>query len=511
MNKRTSIVAFMLTLGLNLVVSQTKVAKLEGDYLALSLELQEKLNSIVTENDLPGITFSVLFDGGHQINLAAGFQDAEQKLLMKPDSKMLSGSVGKIFFGAVALRMIQEGKMGLGDLASKYLGDTDWFKTFPNHSEIKIINLLNHTSGLPRHLFQPEFLEDFIKDPLKKRKPEDCIQSIANKPAVHPVGGGWAYSDTNFILLGLIVEKITGRNFYDLIQEELLTPLQLASTVPLQGRVIDGLVQGYVGENNPFQLPAKVLDKDGKLVVEPSFEWAGGGFATNPADLTKMVKFIHEGNYLNEEIKSKLRSAVNFATGQPFDNGYGLGSFVWSKMDDTRYGHSGFFPGYVSHVEYSKNRQYALAIQVNHDGKYMYLQQFLYDLEKIIEKYLDQIDDQKIRQNFEKQEVCWNNADIECYMEAYAATEPIQTASTGGITYGYDNIIGNYKKYFPKERMGHLYFDNISTRRLSDNLYYVTGRFNLKFPDREELAHGWFSVNFKKINGEWYMITDHSS
>lgn len=511
MNKTTLLFAFLLTFNLNLAVSQNAVSKLDGQYLALSLELQRELDSMVVANNLPGITFSVLFDDEHQINLAAGYQDVEQKHPLKPEDKMLSGSVGKIFFGAVTLKMIQNGKLSLDDLASKYLGDMDWFKTFPNHTDIKIINLLNHTSGLPRHLFQPEFLEDFIKDPLKKRAPVDCIQSIANKPAVHPVGKGWAYSDTNYILLGLIVEKIAGRNFYDLIQEELLDPLQLNLTVPLNRRKIEGLVQGYVGENNPFQLPEKVLDDNGGLVVEPSFEWAGGGFATNPADLTKMVKFIHERNYLNDQTKAKLRSAVNMATGQPFDNGYGLGSFVWSKMDDTRYGHSGFFPGYVSHVEYSKNRQYALAVQVNHDGKYMFLQQFLYDLEQIIEKYLDQIDDQKIRANFKKQETCWNNADIECYMEAYASTESIQTASSGGITYGYDNIIGNYKKYFPKERMGHLYFDNISTRRLSDNVYYVTGRFNLKFPDREELAQGWFSVNMKKINGEWYMITDHSS
>ncbi|NAY91279.1 serine hydrolase [Muricauda sp. JGD-17] len=480
-------------------------------YTELSSELQKELNSIVVENELPGITFSLLFDDEHQINLAAGYQDRQQKLPMQVDSKMLSGSVGKIFFSTLALNMVQDGKLNLDDLASKYLGDREWFNTFPNHSEIKIINLLNHTSGLPRHLFQPEFLQEFLKDPLEKRDPEQCIQSIANKPAVHPVGAGWAYSDTNYILLGLIIEQMTGEDIYALVDTELLQPLHLKNTLPAVDRRIAGLVQGYIGPQNPFQLPEKVMGDTGELLVHPAFEWTGGGFATTPSDLTKMVKFIHEGDYLNQETKDLLTSAVNMATGQPYDQGYGLGSFVWSKNEDTRYGHSGFFPGYVSHVEYSKNRQYALAIQVNYDGAYAYLQQFLFDLEQVIEGHLDEIDDYKIRQNFKKQEACWNNADIACYMEAYATTEHIQTASRGGITYGYDNIIGNYRKYFPKERMGKLYFDNINTRRLSDNLYFVTGRFNLRFPDREDLARGWFSVNMKKINGKWLMITDHSS
>ncbi len=488
---------------------QTTVA--QDLYQELESELQKELDSIVLDNGLPGITFSLLFDQDHQINLAAGLQDREQGPSMQADSKMLSGSVGKIFFSTLALKMVQDGKLDQEDRISKFLGDRNWFTTFPNHSEIKIINLLNHTSGLPRHLFQPEFLQEFVKDPLKKRDPETCIQSIANKPAVHPVGEGWAYSDTNYILLGLIIEQLTGKDIYTLVDTEFIQPLGLEHTVPSIDLKIDGLVQGHIGPQNPFQLPGKVMNSNGELLVHPAFEWTGGGFATTPSDLTKMVKFIHESDYLNKKTKEALTLAVNMATGMPFDQGYGLGSFVWSKMEDIRYGHSGFFPGYVSHVEYSKNRQYAMAIQVNNDGAYPYLQQFLFDLEQVVEHYLDRIDDFKIRNNFKKQEECWNRADIECYMRAYATSEPIQTASRGGITHGYDNIIGDYRKYFPKERMGKLYFDNINTRKLSDELYFVTGRFNLKFPDREDESKGWFSVNMKRIDGEWYMITDHSS
>jgi len=483
----------------------------QEQYSGLSNELQNELDAISTQYSLPGITFSLRFDEENAIQLASGFENVETKKPMTADSKMLSGSVGKLFFSTVALKLMQDGHLSLNDKVMKYLGDTDWYATFPNADTITIKNLMNHTSGLPRYLFQPELLQDFIKAPLKKRKPEDCIQSISNKAAVHTAGQGWAYSDTNFILLGLIIEQVTKEDIYNLVKKEILNPLELTLTTPSNTVSIDGLAAGYIGPQNPFQLSKKVINENGNLVLDPSFEWTGGGYATNPQDLTKLVKYIHESDYLNEQTKTQLKEAINMATGQPYHHGYGLGTFVWSKRDDTRYGHSGFFPGYVSHVEYSKNRQYAIAIQVSDDGAYPYLEQITHDLESVIDKHLDKIDEALITDNFTAQENCWNNHDIECYMQAYAPFEDIQTVSRGGVRYGYDDIIGNYKKYFPKERMGNLHFDNIAMRRLSDNLYFVSGRFNLKFDGREELASGWFSATMKKLKGQWYLITDHSS
>ena len=123
----------------------------------------------------------------------------------------------------------------------------------------------------------------------------------------------------------------------------------------------------------------------------------------------------------------------------------------------------------------------------------------------------DKINEKMILENFKKQETCWNNHDIECYMQAYSKTEPIQTVSTGGVTFGYDNILSNYKRYFPKERMGTLSFDNFNLRKLTNDLYFVTGRFNFKFPNQENVSRGWFSVIMKKDKNGWFIITDHSS
>ena len=483
----------------------------QDPYSKLTTDLQIKLDSIVKKKKLPGTTFSLLLDKQHQVNLASGYSDVEKKVALDTYSKMMSGSVGKIFFSTLALKLIQDNKLQLSDKINRYLGSEEWYQTFPNHSEIQIENLLNHTSGLPRHLFQPEFLDEFIKYPLVAREPVECIQSVSNKPAVHAVGQGWSYSDTNYILLGLIIEKVTGKKVYDLVEAEFIIPLGLKNTLPSITNKIAGLSQGYIGPQNPFQLPRKVLGDDGKLVLNPAFEWTGGGFATNPSDLTKMVRFIHESSYLSAFIKAKLVSAASMSTGQPFDSGYGLGSFVWSKMEDKRYGHSGFFPGYVSHVEYSKNRQYAIAVQINDDGAYSLLQQIIYEMEQTIEKYLDAVDEYKIRQYFSKQEKCWNTADIACFTNAFTVSEALQNGSKAATTFGYEEVIREFKKLSTKEGMGNLHIDNIKTRRLGDNLYMATGKINLKFPEQEDISQSRFVVLLKKINGDWKIITEHSS
>lgn len=479
-------------------------------YTNIQNDLQQTINRIVGQSGIPGMTLAIAFDDKNMINVAAGYNDVENKTMLQPDTRMLSGSVGKMLVSAIVLKLHEQNKIDLDAKASIYLDSYIWFAELPNASDITVRNLLNHTSGLPRYIFQPEFLKDIELNPLKSRSPADCLTYVLNKLAIHPCGKGWAYSDTNYLLLGLIIENITGSTYYEVLQNELLVPMNLALTEPSVNRKLTGLAQGYIGSQNYFHLPKKVIVDD-LLAINPAFEWTGGGVITNVKDLVSFIQALHNGNYLNDQSKEMLTQPVNMATGEPFDQGYGLGSFVWSKRNDTRYGHSGFFPGYLSHVEYSAKRQYAIAIQLNTDEGYPMLQQFVYEIEEVISKHLDKIDEGKILDNFKKQENCWNAHNIECYMEAYAKNLPIQTASRGGLTFGYDNIISDYKKYFPKDKMGSLFFDRFNMRRLADDIYFVTGQFNLKFSDREQLSKGWFSVTAKKINGDWFLITDHSS
>jgi len=475
----------------------------------LQTDLQSKLDQIVEAYQLPGMTFSVIFNEDQAIHLASGMADQERKQAMQPLDKMLSGSTGKMYVSAIALQLFAQKDIGLDDHIADYLSTYTWFDQLPNAKTITIRDLMRHTSGLPEYYSQGTFLEDLKKDLLADRSPEECIAYVLGKSPVHETAKDWSYSDTNYLLLGLIIEKVANKKYNYLLTTFLQTH-GFEDTQPSLSRSLDGLIAGYVGSQNFFSLPEKTIEND-KLMVNPSFEWTGGGVVSNTKDLAKLVKLIHEGDLLDSTSYQQLIQAVSRSNGQPFYQGYGLGTFVWNKGGDIRYGHSGFFPGYLSHVEYSTDHQYAIAIQTNTDEGGQRLSQYIYELDQIIQQHIDAIDLANIQNNFKHQEACWNKHDIECYMQAYAPNELIQTASRGGITYGYDNIISDYRKYFPKERMGNLYFDAMNTRKLATHFYFVTGRFNLKFSDRTELVQGYFSATLQRIGGKWYMITDHSS
>jgi len=349
--------------------------------------LQIILDGIVKENGLPGMTMAVVFDESRIINLASGYADLEKKIAMKPTSRMMSGSVGKTFVSAVALQLLEQGKFKLEDKLAQYLGNKSWYKQLPNGEDITIADLLNHTSGMLEYLAQQEFMIDFRADFLKERNPEECIAYVLGKPALHAAGKGWAYSDTNYLLLGLVLEKITGVTYYQLQNDQLISPLHLSLTEPSNGRIFTGMTQGYVGNENFFKLPNKMLT-NGEIILDPSFEWTGGGLVTNVKDLARWMKLLHGGKVLKKETYERMIKPKSTSDGQLSEYGYGLGTFIWDRPDGIRYAHSGFFPGYLTQAEYSKNRAYSIAIQINTDEGAQKLTQYISQLEVAIDNYL---------------------------------------------------------------------------------------------------------------------------
>ena len=114
--------------------------------------------------------------------------------------------------------------------------------------------------------------------------------------------------------------------------------------------------------------------------------------------------------------------------------------------------------------------------------------------------------------NFQHQENCWNQGDIECFMKAYAKRDVVQSISSTGVVFGYANILSKYKeKYAPTGTLGQLSFDKFTFRKLIRKYYFVTGRYNLRIKHDREPVRGWFSVIMKKEKTGWVILTDHSS
>lgn len=116
-----------------------------------------------------------------------------------------------------------------------------------------------------------------------------------------------------------------------------------------------------------------------------------------------------------------------------------------------------------------------------------------------------------IEEVMRKQEVAWSQGDIETFMLGYWNSEKLSFGGARGFTYGYDNVLRNYKKGYPtKEIMGKLTFDIIDIMPISSDAAYVLGKYNLEVLD-DSNPSGYFTLVFRKINGDWKIVTDHTS
>jgi len=214
-----------------------------------------------------------------------------------------------------------------------------------------------------RYEFKEAFTMDLTAQPGKHWRPEELIFYVLDEEASFPAGDGWEYSDTNFILLGMIMEEITDRPCYELIQERFLGPLGLENTVPSDSRDIPGLIQGYAGPANPFGGTDEVLLPDGRFVINPQFEWAGGGFASTPTDLARWARALYTGQAFDPSLLPLMLDGVPARLGS--ESRYGLGVILTDTPAGPAQGHSGFFPGYLTEMAYFPELDVAVALQVN--------------------------------------------------------------------------------------------------------------------------------------------------
>ena len=329
----------------------------------LKKELLLKLNEWHKAGKFPGATLGVVLADGESFGLAVGYSDRDAKTPMKSTDRMLAGSTGKTFAAATALQLVKEGKIGIDDKVEKYLGTESWFARLPNAKDITVRQLMNHTSGLVRYEFKDTFTRDLTANPEKAWKPAELLSYLLDEKPPFEAGKGWDYSDTNYIVLGMIIEKVTGKKFYDEANKRVVKKLKLTNTIPQDGLVLKGVVQGYAGPNNPFGGKDE-MTSNGKFAINPQFEWTGGGWASTSEDLARWAKLIYEGKAFDASLLPQVLDGVS-APMLGRETKYGLCVIIRKTAAGTSYGHSGFFPGYMTDMMYFPDQRIAVAVQVN--------------------------------------------------------------------------------------------------------------------------------------------------
>jgi D-alanyl-D-alanine carboxypeptidase len=277
---------------------------------------------------------------------AAGLARLAPRLRMRTSHRYWVASVTKTFISTVILQLEAEGKLRADDSVERWLPGL-----VPNGTSITLRELLNHTSGLFGYSEDKRFREAIFASPGRAWTPQELLAIAFSRPALFAPGTNWYYTDTNYILLGLVVEAVTGQKLAGELQSRIFGPLALDATSFPTGISIDGsFAHGYVG-------PAGSLTD--MTFIDPSFAWAAGGIVSNARDLTKFFSSLFQGRLIPAAQLNEMR------TGSPVVGYYGLGLQMTTTKCGRAFGHAGAFPGHRNIVWSTLNGRRVVAVMIN--------------------------------------------------------------------------------------------------------------------------------------------------
>jgi D-alanyl-D-alanine carboxypeptidase len=349
---------------------------LAAEAAAQQAALADAVSALIKTGKTPGVSAAIIRDG-QLVTGVAGYADPERKLRMTPATRLMSGSTGKSFAAVTAMRLVEEGRLSLDAPIAPLFADTAWYARLPNAEALTLRMLLMHTGGFPQFLDVPGFMARYLWDSMRGRStaysPEEMLALILDTPPLNPPGKAHHYSDLHYHLAGLVMERATGRDYYDLLQEKVLAPLGLADVIPANRPALPGLAAGYARGDILAAFAGqtgRTLDESGALRVDPTLEWTGGGLALTPRALARFYEALAAGRLVKPEtLALMMSSSLPLPTGPGVKARYGLGLFVTEREGFGRYiSHSGFFPGYTSNVAHFLDHGLTVAVQFNTDS-----------------------------------------------------------------------------------------------------------------------------------------------
>jgi len=254
------------------------------------------------------------------------------------------GSVTKTYVAAVILGLVNEGKLSLdADFLST------WVTTIPNGSTITIRQLLSHTSGVFNYTDDTTFESEVTMDPTKVWAPSELVAVAARNTPYFAPGQGWTYSNTDYILLGIIAEAVTSGKIGALVRQDVLTKVGLNATFfageePVQGTLALGLSTTGANETN---------------FADPSYAWAAGAIVATPGDVALWIERVGSGAFYDAKTQAELVTPAAMSDQDGF--AYGLGVFLIDPSvtggAGPGIGHSGDIPGYHTQAFYFPNEK----------------------------------------------------------------------------------------------------------------------------------------------------------
>lgn len=314
-----------------------------------------------TTEGVPGIQFSILKNDTISFHGSSGVADIPNNVALMPCTKTMVGSISKIFTAVLIMQAVEENLISPDDLMQDHL-PLSLIEGIENHQEITIRQLLNHDSGIPDYL-GVDWHVDAINTSNYTLTQKEKVMLIHGKSEQFPPGEKYEYSNTNYVLLGLIVEELRNQTLWEAIDQYIAIPLGLQNTVmgthtqPLP----EGTARPYVATGN-----SKFVDIYQYSVADAAT--GDGGIASCTQDLITFMKALVEGQLVSiSTFEQMMQDRVDIEANEEW---YGLGLEMFTSSEGLVVGHTGSTSSYNAILFYYPEKDTYISVAMNGVAEY---------------------------------------------------------------------------------------------------------------------------------------------
>jgi D-alanyl-D-alanine carboxypeptidase len=324
---------------------------------ALASALQAKIEGYITQYNIPGISVTVFLPGDRAWSGAAGLSHIYDMTPMDTSHLFEMASVTKMYTAAMIFQLKEEGLLSLNDTVGRFLPPMNFIP-----SGTTIDNMLRHRSGLYNYTNNSAIGTEWFVHPDSIWPHLQMINTYVNAPPIFPQGSSYSYSNTNFFLLGMIIEAITGNSYATELRNRILIPNGLSNIYfPPEDSIPATKTPGWTSFTT-----VGVYDTDAAAILNDcstSMAYAAGAIVAKPADACKFTKLLWTGHIISDSSLAIMRQCTNLSGG--ISNGYGYGAMRFNYSGKTYYGHAGDISGFTELTFYGTTDSVGLIISIN--------------------------------------------------------------------------------------------------------------------------------------------------
>jgi CubicO group peptidase (beta-lactamase class C family) len=293
-------------------------------------EVAQYVKTEMARQHIPGLALLVSRNGEIVRAQGFGFSNVELQVPVKPETLFQSGSVGKQFTATVIMMLVEQGKISLDDPITKYFPDAPavW-------KPVTVRNLLSHTGGFTDYPKDFDFRKDYTED--------DLLKIVAGIPLAFPPGTKWSYSNLGYLTLGILIHRVTGKFYGDVLEERIFHPLGMQSTrIMSEADIIPNRAAGY-------RLVKGQL-KNQEWVSPTLNTTADGSLYFSIVDLAKWDAALYTEKLLKRSSLEQMWTVVKLHDGKPNSGNYGFGWEITSSHGHRLIDHDGAWQGFKTQI-----------------------------------------------------------------------------------------------------------------------------------------------------------------